>query len=527
MKRRIQFIGWVLVTLVMTSCAPQNEALLKSTETRSSIPEATQTTILAYPAPQTYTPVAYPDPGNGVIKTPTIQSIITATLNSEQVYVDPAGWFSVRFPGEWQDTGQRNKFVGEDGFFETGYLAEMKFMQQPVDICHWIANIETKATYSIYSPTILSDKANNCKLVTVPGIVPASTQAIIYNPNAEYEQKFFYIKTDTQHFEDIVSTFLWFQPVDLYAVSEFQPTPLRPQNSAFWEQVGSPTGIFTIREYALLPEGQNASPYRVTLGMFVPPEVPAKPEPEVYLEKPFEKISLANLGYELKGKPPDQHLFQGDEILIEGVMHVSDVYSFSNSSEPLWAFTVDTAHEGPQFNSYLIQNGEVIARDYSHLDPNYPPVLHDGRLIWSRAILDRGVTAKVQNSNQDVLFSFATYFGASIPFRGFQGWKNHWILEIGSYIIQDGVILNEQYGFEETFNWRVINGKPFYFFRKGQSMGISYDDKFYPINYHAILHGYCCGLVFNNPVQIGNQIRFFSQRNGTRYFVIIDFENAN
>lgn len=527
MRRRIQILGWILLVLLLSSCGQQNNA---STETTmpSSLPDATQSkTAAAYPEPQTSTPVAYPDPGLVVTLTPIAQHAAIATQTNQQVYVDPGGWYSISFPIEWQDGGQSNSFVGKDGFLETGYLSEMEFMQRPTNVCQWLANIETKSTYFIYAPTILSDKARNCMLMTLPGIEPASTQAIIYNPNADYEQKFFYIKTDPQHFETIISTFLWLQPVDLYVVPEFQRVPLRAEDNTFWEQAESPTGKFTISEYELLPEGQNQSPYRETLSKYVPAQAPDKPAIEKKFDQPFEKIGLAKLGYTLEGKPPEQHLYQGGELLIENVIHVSYIYSFTTTSDPVWAFTVDTAAEGPKFNSYLVQNREVIARDYYHLDPPYPPVLHDGKLIWVRAKTNKSVTAQIQNSNQDVLFSFATYFGASIPFKGFQGWENHWILEIGSYIIQDGDILNEQYGFEETFDWRVINGKQFYFFRKGQNIGISYNDEFYPINYHDVLHGYCCALGLNNPVQIGNQIRFYAQRDGIWYYVIIEFEKAS
>ena len=105
-----------------------------------------------------------------------------------------------------------------------------------------------------------------------------------------------------------------------------------------------------------MPAGQGQSPYRKTLVKYVPANVPAKPALEDVFEKPFTKINLGELGYELKGKPPKQHLYQGDEILIENVLHVSDIYSFTTTSMPIWAFTVDTVHEGPEFNSYLIQN---------------------------------------------------------------------------------------------------------------------------------------------------------------------------
>jgi hypothetical protein len=144
----------------------------------------------------------------------------------------------------------------------------------------------------------------------------------------------------------------------------------------------------------------------------------------------------------------------------------------------------------------------------------------DGELLWVRFA---GTHVRVENILEEILFDFSTYFGAKIPLHLFREWENHWILSVGNFIIQDGEILNETHGYEETFSWSTVNDKPLYFFRKGKRAGISYDGDILPNYYHQIPHGHCCGLVGNNPITLGNTVHFYGQRDGIWYMVILEF----
>jgi hypothetical protein len=61
--------------------------------------------------------------------------------------------------------------------------------------------------------------------------------------------------------------------------------------------------------------------------------------------------------------------------------------------------------------------------------------------------------------------------------KGLWSWDGeHWLLEVDGFLIQDGEVLNERLGYEDIFGWQLLNEKPFYYFRKGPRVGISYDE---------------------------------------------------
>jgi hypothetical protein len=135
--------------------------------------------------------------------------------------------------------------------------------------------------------------------------------------------------------------------------------------------------------------------------------------------------------------------------------------------------------------------------------------------------LGDGVTLQVWNVQHKLVYSFATTFVTHVPIKRFWGWQNHWILEVSNFLIQDGEILNQKYGFEEVFDWSLIHDQPFYFFRKGPRIGFSYDGQFFSPYYDEVIHGYCCGLALNNPMMNDHTIRFFGRRDGIWYYVVL------
>ncbi|HIE56816.1 MAG TPA: hypothetical protein EYP88_01100 [Anaerolineales bacterium] len=210
-------------------------------------------------------------------------------------------------------------------------------------------------------------------------------------------------------------------------------------------------------------------------------------------------------------------------MLFENVYKVNRAAVFSTNSGEMLVFAVTTVSQtdtGPSFQDYVVQGDAIIERRYLHLDPPYPPVMVNGEILWARV---DGTHVLVENSDQEIHFNFSTYYGASIPLRGFESWDDHWVLKIGDFVVQDGEILNAKLNFQEVFGWHLVNGKPFYFFRRGKRVGISYDGQIWPLYYHDVLRGYCCGLTVNNPMFRGSRVTFFARRDGIWYYVEMDF----
>ena len=78
------------------------------------------------------------------------------------------------------------------------------------------------------------------------------------------------------------------------------------------------------------------------------------------------------------------------------------------------------------------------------------------------------------------------------PVKGLTVWAPHWVLEVDGVVVIDGQILNDVLGYDEIFEWHLINGKPFYFFRQGKTVGLSYDGQTLPWRYDDVIHGFLC-----------------------------------
>lgn len=117
------------------------------------------------------------------------------------------------------------------------------------------------------------------------------------------------------------------------------------------------------------------------------------------------------------------------------------------------------------------------------------------------------------------------------PRWGLWTYDDHWVLEVArcrvassatvGQIIRDGVSLNKQHGYQESFGFQLLNDKPFYFLKKSGQLGISYDDREIPLGYTRVSHYQCCSGSVLNLRSSRTMVAFFAQRDGTRYYVEI------
>ncbi len=510
MKTRI-LITFLAVTLA--ACAP----VAAPAQNETPVPVATFT------PPSPTTTLLAPDPT-------AINAPVAPNFN-QQVYLDPDGWFSVNLPITWKPESV-NIYSGENGFFEASYLPKMMFMQQPVNVCQWLANVDSKSTYFVtLNFDTRSEPWNNlpdtCTLTTLPGIVPATIQIVIENPQADYEHRFLTIKSDAGHFLGITGTFLWLRPVGSSQEPVLQLPPIRPEDASFWKEAASLSPRFSIQEYVLPPEAQNLSPFRETFS--IPADAPwVKSQTENNAGGDNTEIPvnerLKPYGYELiidpTGKMPAQLYKDGNLLFTFPFVHVSQVfgvYTIPSVTKPIVAFVVRSV-ENQQFMGYLVQNNSVIEWDGFN-DPRFAPVSYKGELLWVRAAENSYI--QVQTSQRDIIFPFATHYETHLPVNRFRSWNDHWVLEIDGFfdgfLVEDGEIINEKFGFEEAFGWQLVKDKPFYFFRKGSRVGVSYDGNFMSLDYDEIAHG-----LFNDHIGDGNRVPFFGKRDGTWFYVILE-----
>ena len=116
------------------------------------------------------------------------------------------------------------------------------------------------------------------------------------------------------------------------------------------------------------------------------------------------------------------------------------------------------------------------------------------------------------------------------PLRGLWKYDNHWVLETNLFlsdkpfngqIIVDAESLNEQNGYEESFNFQTINGRPFYFFRRNGKVDAWFDGKEISLGYDDVPHYLCCGDSGLNPKARQGAVLFFGNKGDKWFFVRI------
>lgn len=86
-------------------------------------------------------------------------------------------------------------------------------------------------------------------------------------------------------------------------------------------------------------------------------------------------------------------------------------------------------------------------------------------------------------------------------------------------IFRSGESLSQLFGYDETFDFQILAGEPFYFFKKGGQVGLNYAGKELWLGFDEVAHHYCCGFGIYNPRHYKNMTAFFASREGERYYV--------
>ncbi|MCX7608103.1 MAG: hypothetical protein N2049_02640 [Anaerolineales bacterium] len=113
-------------------------------------------------------------------------------------------------------------------------------------------------------------------------------------------------------------------------------------------------------------------------------------------------------------------------------------------------------------------------------------------------------------------------------------WDNHWALEtilhdwqaedghwtfLRGQISLDGKLMNEIYNYDEAFDFSLVGGKPFFFWQKGDQVGIWYDGQEILLGYEEVPHYFCCSAGTKNPAATMDLVTFFGRRGEQWYYV--------
>jgi hypothetical protein len=136
---------------------------------------------------------------------------------------------------------------------------------------------------------------------------------------------------------------------------------------------------------------------------------------------------------------------------------------------------------------------------------------------------------KVYRGEEEILAVDGGLPSPALPLQGLWAYGGHWALEVlysdantwAGQVYIDGESINTPKGYDEAFGFQLLDGKPFYFYVRGGTVGISYDGEEADLGYAEVIHYRCCAESTLNPLQAVNMVAFFASRAGTWYYVEI------
>ena len=130
-------------------------------------------------------------------------------------------------------------------------------------------------------------------------------------------------------------------------------------------------------------------------------------------------------------------------------------------------------------------------------------------------------TATVYNDGDTAVYTH-TFDGIwSSPIsKHLSAWEGQWVLEVlPGQVIVAGESLNARLGYDEIFEWRLLAGRPFFFFSSADGVGLSYDGQVLPYRYDEVPHYLCCEPALANPGHNESMVWFHGLRDGVWYYV--------
>jgi hypothetical protein len=221
---------------------------------------------------------------------------------------------------------------------------------------------------------------------------------------------------------------------------------------------------------------------------------------------------LARFGYRLAPMPGSLYdLYRGDKLIQSEVQRIGWVMVNGRGDDFALALT---DRKGREF--VLRPAGLEPWSQYAYVRP----VLLGNDLVRVEKPADTvPETVTVRRGNKVVYTAPVSDRRTDDPVKGLWAWNDHWVLEVRGQVVIDGKSLNNEKGYDEIFQWQLVNGQPFYFFKKGNRIGVSYAGQVLPYQYDEVIHYRCCEPAMFNVGGNENMVWFHALRGGMWYYV--------
>jgi hypothetical protein len=516
-------------------------------------------TYASSPLPETIQPASTSVPIASASKL--LEAVETTPSNPPPPSAIPSSWLiynsiplhlEFRYPANWL-AESATRYSGPDGYFELSlrpYPASE--FDSLITLCVLGGNENKPAAFGMFPMVSTWQGASSpesevagygCTINPSPDSArPAESQAILYAryPQPWSQDNLLVLRTDSAHFDGILSTLSFTgsvtatpHPINIYDA----PACAIPLKDS--QPVVSTANGLKITEYPIVNSG--CDPWAHFDGFQARVRALNLDAPGWYDLDRQHRAEAANelllsFGYRLERRSyqlsklpgstaPDQilvfDLYKGSERLVSNITQIGPV-SVKATGDDFILWVQDTFNSQPpievRLNSLRILDwwesgfntawiGTALVRfdyDSSHLFPvgaaSQAHVYRDDEPIFTFTIPQPGP--------------------AGNPIQWLWAWQDHWVMEAGNVVVQDGILQNPLLGYEEMFDWHLVNGQPFFLFSKAGSYGLSYADEAAPVYYKDIIHGLLCCEPSVYAVKSNTKgAWFFALRNGIWYLV--------
>lgn len=281
----------------------------------------------------------------------------------------------------------------------------------------------------------------------------------------------------------------------------------------------------TVEEYPIVEDGID-KPTRFEFLDRVDPQIREKRKTirEAWFRPDVAGMNgtLERFGYQLRiqdqpGAPAPTpgiySLYKGDILVLSGIRSDDLSSVFVNASGTDWFFLALTHEKG----AVMFRSGAVLPWDIGeHLYA--PPIYMGDDLLWVEP-LDGFRGYRVVKEGQTLYQGGMPAPMVDPAFKRLGAWDGHWAVEVAGDVIVDGASLSTDNGYDEVFHWRLIKGRPFYFYAQGGKVHLRYDGRILDQTYDEVIHYRCCEPAVFNPGANDRMVWFWARRGEMWHYV--------
>jgi hypothetical protein len=215
-------------------------------------------------------------------------------------------------------------------------------------------------------------------------------------------------------------------------------------------------------------------------------------------------------------------IYQGSQVLRDNVTYFGSIEVNSSRSDFLVPLTLDNS------DVWILQKDRL--EQWFGDAPRFLPVFagDDVFAIGQPGEITQndqtGLGVQILKNGEPIYDLPLPYTGANkCPIQNFRAWNGAWVLETDGTVLMDGQSLADKHGYDQVFNWQVLNAKEFFLFEKDGKYGISYFGKEMPVQFDTIVRWPCIdqqgGQGYNFSARGNDRIAgFFAQKNGVWFY---------